>query len=192
MRAQSEPQAARALQHSRCRPHAPGPHPPAPLKPVPPGFTSRLLLASNAEDGHGQYLHGCHSDAVGAAPPAPRCPSRGAVPPAPQPPRGVLSRPLPIPPAGTGSASAAAFRWERDVTAALFDITQPRKPRRGSVGTLAMGSSTPWCLQDRHGRDDVLSVSHCHSGEKNHCPSLPPPWENKPKHVTDGPHLRKI
>lgn len=72
------------------------------------------------------------------------------------------------------------------------DITQPRKPRRGSVGTLAVGSSTPWCLQDRHGRDDVLSVSHCHSGEKNHCPSLPPPWENKPKHVTDGPHLRKI
>lgn len=121
-----------------------------------------------------------------AAPPAERSP------PAPQPPWGVLSRPLPIPPAGTGSASAAAFRWERDVTAALFDITQPRKPRRGSVGTLVVGSSTPWCLQDRHGRDDVLSVSHCHSGEKNHCPSLPPPWENKPKHVTDGPHLRKI
>lgn len=123
MRANSEPEAARALQHARCCPHAS-----ATPSPVPPGFTSRFQLAAMQKMATVSVYTDVIQTLFDQHRPLRAAPSRSAVLPCPSAPRGILSRQLPIPPAGAGSASAAAFRWERDVTATLFDITQPRKP----------------------------------------------------------------
>lgn len=192
MRAQSEPEAAHALQNSRCCPHAPGPHPPHPR-----ARSLRVSYLGSCSQQRKRWprsiftrmsFRHCLSSTARPALPPPAVRS----PPAPQLPPGGFVVTAPDSARREGSASAAAFGWERDVTAALFDVTQPRKLQRKPVGTRAVGSSTPWCMQDRDGRGDVLSMPPLSLGGTSHCSSLSPPWGRKPKHVTDGSHLRKI